>query len=62
MDEHSAKFERLARFAPQLVLKEAARAKRLKDGLCPRIKHKFLTKRINTTKEVIDRAMVAEDH
>lgn len=62
VDEYSSKFDRVARFAPHLVPTKVARSMRSKDGLLAHIKLKFLIERIKTTEEVIDLAIIVEDH
>lgn len=47
---------------PHMVPNEADKVKRLMNGLRPQIKLKFLTERIKTTKDVIDRVTAVEDH
>lgn len=61
VDEYSAKFNCLSRFAPHPEPTEEDRTYWLKNGLRPPINLKFMMERIKTTKEVIDRATVDED-
>src|SRR5438270_1816150 len=61
VDEYSAKFDRLSRFALHLIPTEADAAEKLQRGLNPRIYTKMVIHRYETRESVVDAAKRVEN-
>lgn len=61
VDECSAKFDRLSRFALNLIPTKVDAAKKFKMGLRLKVQAKIVTQRVETMEEVLDRANPAEN-
>src|SRR5436189_4742182 len=61
VDEYSAKFDRLSRFALHLIPTEAAAADKFQRGLSPGIFKKMVISLYETRKEVVDKAKRVEN-
>jgi hypothetical protein len=60
VEQYSAEFQRLSRYAPNLIPDEESKAERFRDGLAPRILERIIFVKVTDYTEMVHVATMAE--